>query len=109
MSQQARQNLAPTNSDGASKDSKRKMTQAIIDEEENAKKNKKGDAYDFLEDDDDFEEFEIAGEAGDDEMMVDILPALGRYESEKKQWQEDWDDEEADEDFAKQLRAQIKK
>ena len=57
MSQQARQNLAPA--DGAApKDSKRKMTQAIIDEEENAKKNK-NDAYDFLEDDDDFEEFEI--------------------------------------------------
>jgi hypothetical protein len=25
--------------------------------------------------------------------------------AEKKQWQEDWDDEEVDEDFAKQLRA----
>ena len=29
--------------------------------------------------------------------------------AEKKMWQEDWDDEEVDEDFAKQLRAQIRK
>ena len=98
--------MAPTNSEGAAKDSKRKMTQAIIDEE----KNKKGaDAYDFLEDDDDFEEFEIAGDAAEEEMMVDTTAALGGFEAEKKQWQEDWDDEEVDEDFARQLRAQIKK
>ena len=106
MSQQARQNLAPTGSEGA-KDSKRKMTQAIIDEEENAKKNKKaGDAYDFLEDDDDFEEFEIAGEVGEDEMIIDTPGTIAAgMEAEKKLWQEDWDDEEADEDFARQLRA----
>ncbi len=88
MSQQARQNLAPEDGAGANKDSKRKMTQAIIDEEENAKKNKK-DAYDFLEDDDDFEEFEIQGEgaAEDDMMMIDTSAvALSRMESEKKQW-----------------------
>jgi 26 proteasome complex subunit DSS1 len=83
------------------------MTQAIIDEEETSKKNKK-DAYDFLEEDDDFEEFEIQGELADDEMMIDT-GVTGGYEAEKKLWQEDWDDEEADEDFAKQLRAQIKK
>ena len=105
MSQQARQNLAPSNSEGATKDSKRKMTQAIIDEEENAKKNNTGDAYDFLEDDDDFEEFEIQGEAADDEMIIDTTAAVGGFDAEKKQWQEDWDDEEVDEDFAKQLRA----
>ena len=29
--------------------------------------------------------------------------------ADKKLWQEDWDDEEVDEDFAKQLRAQIRK
>jgi hypothetical protein len=33
---------------------KRKMTQAIIEEQEKGK-----EAYEFLEDDDDFEEFEI--------------------------------------------------
>ena len=105
MSQQARQNLAPSNSEGATKDSKRKMTQAIIDEEESAKKKNKGDAYDFLEDDDDFEEFEIQGEAADDEMIIDTTAAVAGFDAEKKQWQEDWDDEEVDEDFAKQLRA----
>ena len=88
-------------------DSKRKMTQAIIEEQEESSKRK--DVYDFLEDDDDFEEFEIAGEDGD-EAMVDVSPAalaLGRVES--KLWQEDWDEEEVDEDFQRQLRAQLRK
>ncbi len=78
------------------------MTQAIIEEQE--ENSKKKDVYDFLEDDDDFEEFEIAAE--EDEAMVDVSPAalaLGRIES--KLWQEDWDEEEVDEDFQRQLRA----
>ena len=87
------------------------MTQAIIDEqEENSKKNKK-DVYDFLEDDDDFEEFDIAADqqADDNDVaMVDTIGAVGS-EAEKKMWQEDWDDEEVDEDFAKQLRSQLRK
>ena len=101
MSEQARQNLG---ADGKKPtDSKRKMTQAIIEEQEEISKKK--DVYDFLEDDDDFEEFEIAGEqqADEDAMMVDTTGAVG--EAEKKMWQEDWDDEEVDEDFAKQLRS----
>ncbi len=107
MSDQARQNLAPEggNKNDLRSDSKRKMTQAIIDEEENAKKNK--DAYEFLEDDDDFEEFDIAG--GQDEDAAMMVVDGGAGEGDKKMWQEDWDDEEVDEDFAKQLRAQIKK
>lgn len=76
-------------------DSKRKMTQAIIEEDA-----KRKDVYDFLEDDDDFEEFEIQGEAED---------AVMAESADKKLWQEDWDDEEADEDFARQLRAQLRK
>lgn len=108
MSQQARQNLGAGEKPS---DSKRKMTQAIIEEqEENSKKNKK-DVYDFLEDDDDFEEFEIAGEQAEDEAMADVSGAgfTGGIDGEKKLWQEDWDDEEVDEDFAKQLRSQLKK
>ena len=45
--------LAPPDSDTTKKDSKRKMTQAIIEEQEKEK-----EVYEFLEDDDDFEEFE---------------------------------------------------
>ena len=78
-------------------DSKRKMTQAIIDEQEEISKKKK-DVYDFLEDDDDFEEFEIAGELQSDQddyaMVVDTQTVASI--DEKKMWQEDWDDEEVD-------------
>ncbi len=93
-------------------DSKRKMTQAIIEEQDEAAKKNKKDAYDFLEDDDDFEEFEIAGEQADEDAVMagDAAAVLSGLEAtEKKLWQEDWDDEEVDEDFAKQLRAQIRK
>ena len=109
MSQQARKNLAPEGEDSKkANDSKRKMTQAIIDEEETAKKNQK-DAYEFLEDDDDFEEFEIAQDQRDDDVAMVIDTNGGADGTDKKMWQEDWDDEEVDEDFAKQLRAQIRK
>jgi 26 proteasome complex subunit DSS1 len=106
MSQQARQNLGA--GDGVQKDSKRKMTQAIIEEQED--KNKK-EVYDFLEDDDDFEEFEFAGEQAEEAAAVDgmIVDSIGDGTADKKLWQEDWDDEEVDEDFARQLRAQLGK
>jgi tellurite resistance protein len=67
------------------------MTQAIIDEDS---KNKK-DVYEFLEEDDDFEEFDIAGEVqanNEDAYMIDTNVAVGAGEAEKKLWQEDWDD-----------------
>jgi hypothetical protein len=39
-------------------------------------------------------------------VMFSYLKKLtSGFDAEKKQWQEDWDDEEVDEDFAKQLRA----
>ena len=86
------------------------MTQAIIEEqEENTKKNKK-DVYEFLEDDDDFEEFDIAEEQNDGEDAVMGGITDGDINGgDKKLWQEDWDDEEVDEDFDRHLRAQLKK
>jgi 26 proteasome complex subunit DSS1 len=106
MSQQAKQNLGA--GDLAKGDSKRKMTSAIIEEQEDKQKK---EVYDFLEDDDDFEEFEIAGELAEDAAAADgmIVDSIGDGTAEKKLWQEDWDDEEVDEDFARQLRAQLKK
>ena len=53
------------------------MTQAILDDE-----NKKKDVYEFLEDDDDFEEFEMDNEAGE-EMMID---AHFNEEADRKLW-----------------------
>ena len=60
----------------------------------------KEEVFDLLEDDDDFEEFEdnAPGEAMDEDMGVD-----------EKLWRQDWDDEEADEDFVAQLRGQLAK
>jgi hypothetical protein len=52
------------------------MTQAIIDDE-----SKKKDVYEFLEDDDDFEEFEM--DQNGDEMMVDTDL---QEEGDKKLW-----------------------
>jgi len=55
--------------------------------------------YDFLEDDDDFEEFEFAAEEGYAENEDAVM--AGDDGTDKKLWQEDWDDEEVDEDFAR--------
>ena len=74
MSQQARQNLAPS-ADGKSGSelAKRKMTQAILEDEKQKK-----EVYEFLEDDDDFEEFELNNEGDIDVEMQE--------EVDKKQW-----------------------
>jgi len=61
MSQQAQEQLGAGNS--KSTNSKRKMTHAILEEQEKETK-----AYEFLEDDDEFEEFEI----NNDELMMDV-------------------------------------
>jgi len=74
--------------------SKRKMTQAII--EEHGEKTK--EAYEFLEEDDDFEEFEVNNE---ETMNVDM-------DMDKQLWGQDWDDHEAETDFQSRLRSQFK-
>lgn len=56
------------------------MTSAIIEDE-----NKKKDVYEFLEDDDDFEEFEVDNDGGQggDEMMID---AHFNEDADRKLW-----------------------
>ena len=98
MSKDAKDKLGAP--DGKVSASKRKMTHQIIDEKE-----KEGDVYQFLEEDDDFEEFE--GNF-DGEEAIDVEMATGA-EIEKTLWQQDWDDEEVDEDFGAKLRAQLAK
>ena len=90
--------------DADKKDNKRKMTQAII--EEGGK-----EQYEFLEDDDDFEEFEndeVDYDAilGGDVEMNDGKAKAGE-ENDRKLWQADWDDEEQSGDFLAQLRAEV--
>ena len=99
MSQNAKDSLGVPGSKASP--SKRKMTQQIVDEKE-----KEGDVYQFLEEDDDFEEFEPDAEEAQRNMEVEM--AAGG-EIEKTLWQQDWDDEEVDEDFGAKLRAQLAK
>ena len=53
MSKDAKNSLGVPDADDKGKGSKRKMTQAILEDQEKEK-----EVYEFLEDDDDFEEFE---------------------------------------------------
>ena len=99
MSQQAKQLLGVPEND-ANKNSKRKMTQGILDEQEKDK-----DKYEFLEEDDDFEEFEFDPDAMDDMLQADDQQQ--QQDKENTLWKQDWDDEEADEDFARQLKSQL--
>ncbi|OSX68831.1 hypothetical protein BU14_2194s0001 [Porphyra umbilicalis] len=56
------------------------------------------DEADVLEEDDDFEEFE------EDRWVEAAATADGATERE---WQDDWDDEAADDDFVGRLRAEL--
>ena len=104
MSNDAKNSLGVPESD--KKDNKRKMTQAII--EEGGK-----EQYEFLEDDDDFEEFEndeVDYDAilGTDVEMNDGQAKTGE-EVDRKLWHTDWDDEEQSGDFIAHLRAEVQK
>jgi len=53
---------------------------------------------DAIEEDDEFEEFEATGGALDGEDLED-----------QHQWEDDWDTEDVDDQFSKQLRAELEK
>ena len=84
--------------------SKRKNTHAIIEDKE-----KEEDVYQFLEEDDDFEEFDMANIDEDAAQKNIDTDMLAGGEADKPLWQQDWDDEEVDEDFGAKLRAQLAK
>ena len=83
--------------------SKRKMTAAIIEDQQQEQ-----EVYEFLEEDDDFEEFEMGADY--DEYItagqVDAEMKAGG-DGDRKIWQQDWEDEEVEEDFNAKLRAQL--
>ena len=83
--------------------SKRKMTAAIIEDQQQEQ-----EVYEFLEEDDDFEEFEMGADY--DEYItanqVDAEMKAGG-DADRKIWQQDWEDEEVEEDFNAKLRAQL--
>ena len=97
----AKQSLGVPEESG--KGSKRKMTAAIIQDQQ-----QEPEVYEFLEEDDDFEEFEMGADY--DEFLaagqVDAEMRAGG-DVERKIWQQDWEDEEVEEDFAAKLRAQL--
>ena len=65
--------LAPPDADKNQENKKRKMTQAILDDQEKEK-----EVYDFIDDDDDFEEFE------NDEIDYDDVIMAGNADVEMK-------------------------
>ena len=78
---------------------------------------KENEAYEFLEDDDDFEEFEnddydydaLINKGGDVEMSgPGDAKDKTADEFNLKMWHNDWDDVDQEEDFITQLRAEIK-
>ncbi|PAN22671.1 hypothetical protein GQ55_4G035900 [Panicum hallii var. hallii] len=52
---------------------------------------------DLLEDDDEFEEFEIDQEWDDKEESNEAV----------QQWEDDWDDDDVNDDFSQQLRKEL--
>ena len=115
MSKEAKQSLGVSDTDGKQTGSKRKMTAAIIEDQQ-----KDDEVYEFLDEDDDFEEFDIGAEdmafmaAGQADVEMQSLSLQKRDSAQNfiekdnnLQWKADWDDEDADEDFAAKLRAQL--
>ena len=52
---------------------------------------------DLLEDDDEFEEFEVDQEWDDEEDGNEVV----------QQWEDDWDDDDVNDDFSLQLRKEL--
>ena len=107
MSKDAKNLLGVPEAADKTNKSSRKMTQAILEDQEKDK-----EVYEFLEDDDDFEEFEndeldYADILGDVEM--DAGDSKKGEEYDRKLWHQDWDDEEQHEDFLVTLRGEIKR
>ena len=75
------------------------MTAAILEDQEKQK-----ETYEFLEEDDDFEEFEVNYEGTDVDMPMGGVTG----DIDKQLWRQDWDDEQAEDNFEQQLRAQLK-
>ena len=101
----AKNSLGVPEEDGKATGSKRKMTAAIIEDQQQEQ-----EVYEFLEEDDDFEEFELGADY--DEFLtagqVDAeMNGQGTSATDRKIWQQDWDDEEDEEDFGAKLRQQL--
>ena len=115
MSKEAKKSLGVPDEENTQTGSKRKMTAAIIEDQKN-----EDDVYEFLEEDDDFEEFDIGAvddeftAAGQADVEMRSLTLTKRdsvsnfiEKDSNLQWKADWDDDDADEDFAAKLREQL--
>ena len=102
----ARNSLGVPEDSGKGTGSKRKMTAAIIEDQAQEQ-----EVYEFLEEDDDFEEFDLGADYDEylatGQMDAEMKDGSGDTAAERAMWQKDWDDEEVEEDFAAKLRAQL--
>ena len=78
MSKDAKNLLGVPDAEDKGKSSKRKMTQAILEDQEKEK-----EVYEFLEDDDDFEEFE-----NDEVDYTDVMGDVEMDDGDKKKDEE---------------------
>ena len=101
----AKNSLGVPEQDGKKSNSKRKMTAAIIEDQQQVQ-----EVYEFLEEDDDFEEFEMGADY-DEFLTTGQMDAEmnggASADAERKMWNQDWDDEEEEQDFAAKLKAQL--
>ncbi len=85
-----------------------------------AAEKKADDTLEVLEEDDEFEEFEdgtnisVHPHASNSEEVLDPLAADWKIDDEDVNkedldWHDDWDDEDVNDDFAAQLRAELSK
>ena len=99
----AKNSLGVPEEDGKATGSKRKMTAAIIEDQQQEQ-----EVYEFLEEDDDFEEFELGADYDEfltaGQVDAEMSGAGGASAADRKIWQQDWDDEEDEEDFGAKLR-----
>ena len=102
----AKNSLGVPEEDGKATGSKRKMTAAIIEDQQQEQ-----EVYEFLEEDDDFEEFELGADYDEfltaGQVDAEMNGAGGASGADRKIWQQDWDDEEDEEDFGAKLRQQL--
>ena len=104
----AKDSLGVPDDKGTQSAQKRKMTAAIIEDQQQEQ-----EVYEFLEEDDDFEEFEMGADydeyltAGQVDQEMRGGAASAADGGERKVWQQDWEDEVEDSDFATKLRQQL--
>jgi 26 proteasome complex subunit DSS1 len=63
----------------------------------------------MLDDDDDFEEFDVSAFAQQQQSNSESARAAAEGDEAAQAWVDDWDDDALDDEFSKQLRVELEK